>query len=433
MNALRRWREDPLMKPVSIPDFAPVPTDPDVIVVGAGSAGIAAARRLVEAGISVAVLEARDRVGGRAVTVTMRGHGIDLGAHWLHAGKINPLVRRGLHQGERLKPAPDQRHLFVAGRKGRAEESRAIGRAFELANRAMTRGALFAEDGPAGAVLPPMGPPGREVRRIHGLVSGRPLAEVSLHDFPSDEYGDNYFIAGGLGAYIARFARGLPIATGVNVSTIGWDKDGVTVDTSRGTARAKAVVVTVPVPVLQSGAIRFAPQLPTATEDAVHAFTRGIYEHVILHWPSSPMRGRDRLAQVTGRRLNPPGLFTRIEGSPFQYFELDSVQAVMLDGRDALAPARHVRAVLADHFGYRAIRDLQVCGVTAWRHDPFSRASWAVLPPGQAGARAVMRRAVENRLWFAGEALSKAQWGTAGGAWEEGERAADEVAATLRS
>src|SRR4051812_25445877 len=102
MNARAGTREGARMKPVSPPDLIDLPSDPDVVIVGAGSAGISAARTLIEAGIGVAVLEARSRVGGRAVTVALRGHPVDLGAHWLHAGPINPLVRLGHDRGERL-------------------------------------------------------------------------------------------------------------------------------------------------------------------------------------------------------------------------------------------------------------------------------------------------------------------------------------------
>ena len=69
--------------------------DADVAVVGAGAAGIGAARRLLGMGLSVVVLEARPRIGGRALTVALRGHPVDLGAHWLHEGPINPLVKLG--------------------------------------------------------------------------------------------------------------------------------------------------------------------------------------------------------------------------------------------------------------------------------------------------------------------------------------------------
>src|SRR4051794_41418143 len=104
--------------------LAEPPREPDVAIVGAGTAGIAAARRCLAAGLSVAVVEARQRVGGRAVTVTMRGHGIDLGAHWLHSGRANPLVRLAEEGGERLRRAPRARHVLIAGRPATAAERR---------------------------------------------------------------------------------------------------------------------------------------------------------------------------------------------------------------------------------------------------------------------------------------------------------------------
>lgn len=407
------------------------PREADVAVIGAGSAGIAAARRLMARGLRVAVLEARDRVGGRAVTVQLKGHPVDLGAHWLHAGPVNPLVQLAHARGERLRRAPTEGHLFVRGRPGRRAERASLDRAFAVADQAMTLAARNGEDRAASKALPPMGPFGRRVESIHGLVSGRPLGEVSLHDFPSMEYSDNRFIAGGLGAYLARLAAGLPVGLGIPVTAVDWSGRGVRIETTAGTLAAEAVVLTVPMLVLQAGGIRFAPALPARTAEAIQGFTAGVYEHVVLHWPDAPFAGADRLASLLGGRREPPGLLTRIDGAPFHYFELDQPSAAALDGRDPLAPARFARAVLADHFGPRALSGLSAPLATAWRHDPWSGASWAVVPPGRAPARETLKDPVGERIWFAGEALSRAQWGTAGGAWEEGERAADEIAGAL--
>lgn len=413
------------------PAFADVPDEPDVAVIGAGAAGIAAARRLSEHGLRAAVLEARSRIGGRAVTVTMRGHPIDLGAHWLHAGPINPLVRLGRERREPLRRAPVDGHVFVRGRPGRRSDQAAFDRAFALADRAMTQAARASDDRPAREALPPMGPWGARVAAVHGLVSGRPLGEVSLQDFPSLEYEDNLFIAGGLGAYVARLAPRLPIRLGSAVHEIDWSGTRVVLRGTAGNLAARAVLVTVPMAVLQSGTLRFTPALPDISAEAVHGFTAGVYEHVILHWPSAPFRGADRLATLVGGHRNPPGLLTRIDGTPFHFFELDAPAAESLDRRDPAAGARLARAVLREHFGARAIRDLAVVGTTAWRHDPWARASWAVVPPGSYAIRDVLKQPVADRIWFAGEALSRAQWGTVGGAWDEATRAADAIALAL--
>lgn len=420
-------------QPAHAPDFrpplAPLPASPDVVIVGAGAAGIAAARTLVAAGRSVAVLEARDRVGGRAWTVSLRGHPIDLGAHWLHAGPINPLVALGQERGERLRRAPQDSHTWVSGRPARPWESRAGARAFERADRAMTGSAgKDGEDRPAASALPVgLGPWGSRIAQVHGLVSGRPLEEVSLHDFPSMEYGDNFFIAGGYGNYLARLAAGLPIRLSSPVRRIDWAGQGVRIEIEDGTTvLARIAIVTVPMMVLRDGPA-FSPPLPNAVRAAIDGFTTGIYEHAVLHWPSSPFSGCDRLAGFHGRRRAPAGLLTRIDGTPFHFYELDVHEAAALDalGGGADAVRLHVRAVLADQVGRARLRDLTIPAVSAWRHDPYARGSWAVVPPGHAQARLTLRDGIGGKLFFAGEALSREQWGTVGGAYEQGTRAAE--------
>ncbi len=434
---MRPTRPEHACLPPSIaPRRAPLPAEPEVIVVGAGAAGIAAARDLRAAGLRVAVLEARSRVGGRVATTTLRGHPIDLGAHWLHAGPINPLVRLGEARGEPLRIAAQESHVRVGRRMGRPSDVAALDRAFARADRAMSEGAARGgPDRPAASALPPgLGPSGRLVERVHGLVSGRPLGQVSLHDFPSLEYGDNRFIAGGYGGYLARLAQGLPIVLNDPVTGIDWTGDGVRVTRENGPAlTAKAVIVTIPMMVLARASL-FTPALPAAVAAAIAGFSTGIYEHAVLHWPSCPFRGADRLASFLGGHHPLPGLLTRIDGTPFHYFELDAPMAASLDARRAGPDGvrRLVRRALAQHFGARALHDLSIPVVSEWRHDPWSRGSWAVVPPGHADARLALRAPVGERIWFAGEALSRLQWGTAGGAYAEGMRAAAEVAARLR-
>jgi monoamine oxidase len=428
---------DPPLRPAYVPRLAPLPERPDVLVIGAGAAGIGAARTLIARGVPVAVLEARDRVGGRALTVSLRGHALDLGAHWLHAGPINPLVALGRARGERLRRAPQDSHVWVNRRPGGSGAVRANARAFARADRAMTSGAAQpGADRPAADALPPgLGPWGRRVAQVHGLVSGRPLGQVSLHDFPSLEYSDNFFLADGYGSYLARLADDLPIALSAPVTRIDWSNGQVRVETAGGDGyQARAVIVTVPIMVLRDGPA-FTPPLPNTVRAAIDGFTTGIYEHAVLHWPSSPFRGRDRLAAVHGDRPSPSGLLTRIDGTPFHYYELDLHEAAAIDaaGSGTDGVRRHVRAVLAAHFGRERLRDLAIPAVSTWRHDPWALGSWAVVPPGHAPARLSLREPLADTLWFAGEALSREQWGTVGGAYAEGTRAADAVAKRIRA
>jgi monoamine oxidase len=418
------------MRPAFEPELSDPPRNPDVAVVGAGAAGIAAARACLAAGLSVAVLEARHRVGGRAVTVMLKGHPVDLGAHWLHSASANPLVRLAYGQGEPLREAPRQGHLYIRGRRASRAEKRDLDRAFVRVDRELARHARKEQDRSAASVLPGLGPWRERVATVHGLVSGRPLDEVSVKDYSNAAYTGNRFIAGGLGAYLARHARGLPIGLCASVEGIDLSGRGVVLDTSAGRLAARAAIVTVSPLVLQRGAIRFTPELPGAIAAAIEAFLGATYEHVVLHWPSAPFDRADRLAALLGTRHRPPGMLTRIDGTPFHYLELDHPTAVALD-TSPLAPARFARDVLREHFGARAIRDLAVPAVTGWRHDRFSAGSWSVAPPHRHMAREIVKTPVAEKLWFAGEFASRSQWGTVGGAWEEGERAAGEVARAL--
>jgi monoamine oxidase len=416
--------------PVFRPPLVTPSGEVDVAIIGAGAAGIAAARICAAAGLKIAVLEARERVGGRALTASFGGHPIDLGAHWLHAGALNPLVRLGRDRAERLRRAPPESHLIVNGRPASSRERALQGPGFERMDRAIAEAARAEQDIPVGRVRPMLGRWGRSTAATFALISGRPLGEVSTQDFPSEEFGDNYFVQGGYGALLARLAAGLPIALGNPVRSIDWSGPAIAIETERGQVRARAAILTVPVPVLQAGAIRFRPALPHRIQDAVAGFLAGTYEHVVLNWPEAPFRGADRLAKLVGPRWD-VGMMTWMDGAPFHYLELDHRMAGGLAGpADA---ARFARERLREHFGARALGRLRIPAVTEWRRDPWARCAWAVVPPGRRDDRAILAEPVGERIWIAGEATSRTQWGTAGGAWEEGERAAQRVVAQLGS
>lgn len=402
--------------------------DVDVAIVGAGAAGIAAARAALARGLSVSVLEARPWVAGRAVTASFGGHPVDLGAHWLHAGELNPLVPLARSRGEPLRRAPGGGGVFVDGRAQRREARDAYGRAFERADAAFARAATADADSAIADAMPPLGRWGGAIAATMALISGRPLNEVSVQDFPSDEFGDNYFVRGGYGAYLSRLAAGLPIRLGTPAQRIDWAGEGVRIDTESGTLRAKATVVTVSTALLAEDGIRFAPDLPAESRDAIGTFRPGTYEHVILNWPGSPFRGADRLVKLLSRGRS-IGMMTNIDAAPFHYLELGHDTAAAHGS--AAARAQFARAFLADSFGGRAIDRMRVLAVTDWVADPWSRCAWAVVPPGGVGAREALGRPVGERIWFAGEANSSSLWGTVGGAWQEGERAANEIADRL--
>jgi hypothetical protein len=161
--------------------------------------------------------------------------------------------------------------------------------------------------------------------------------------------------------------------------------------------------------------------------DAVTGLLPGAYEHVVLSWPGSPFRGVDRLAKLTTRGVS-YGLLTNIDGVPFHYLELDYATSQVAHGFEARA--RLARDFLRDTFGREAAA-ARVVAATDWMADPWSRCSWVVAPPGRHRDRDTLSASVADRIWLAGEANSRPLWGTAGGAWLEGERAAAAAVAVL--
>lgn len=420
------------LRPIGSPKLAAVRPDVDVAIVGAGAAGIGAARRCLAAGLTCCVLEAQAHVGGRCITVPVAGHPVDLGAHWLHAGSMNPLVTLGLEAGEPLSRAHQASRVIVDGRFADEATAREHRAAFETAGAALADAAEAEQDVSMASVLAQVGPElGRwriPIEATFALISGRPLDEVSAKDYPSEEFGDNWFIRGGYGAYLARLADGLPIALNHRVRTIDWSGEGVVLQGDAGSIRAKAAIVTVPVPLLIEG-IRFAPSLPSRQQEAAAAFLPGTYEHVVLNWPDSPFAEPDRLAKIVGGGAS-YGLMTRLDGTPLHYLEFDH-DIAEVHGRDGGALATFARDWLAGQLGTDAVRGLSVSLVTDWVGDPWARCAWAVARPGRAEDRTTLTKPIGDRIWIAGEATSRRLWGTVGGAWEEGEAAASAIAARL--
>lgn len=413
-------------RPVGTPRLAAIATDVDVVIVGAGAAGIAAARRCLAKNLTCAVLEARPHVGGRCVTVDLGGHPVDLGAHWLHAGSLNPLVALALERGEPVNRAPPVGRMFVDGAPADEATMRSHRSAFEAAGAAIVAAGGRPVDPSIEEVLPDLGRWRSSVAGTFALISGRPLDEVSARDFPSEEFGDNWFARGGYGAYLGRLAEGLPIALGSAVERIDWSGRGVALHGPWGHVRGRAAIVTVPVGILADGGVRFSPDLPATTRGAIDAFLPGTYEHVVLDWPDSPFREPDSLVKIVGRDAS-YGVMSRLDGGPMHYLEIDFATAEA-HRRDGRALAAFARDWLRSELGHDAVTNLTVPLVTDWVGDPWSRSAWAVAKPGRAGDRSNLAAPIGERLWLAGEATSRRLWGTVGGAWEEAEGAVDEIA-----
>ncbi len=408
--------------------------DVDIVVIGAGAAGIAAARALREAGRSFRVLEARARVGGRAFT-DHAGPGripFDAGAAYVHYADRNPWVALAGELG-----VPLQKHrgwgggaAFKGGQRldaaATAERMEARGALWEMFENWQDTGARSL--GELVADAPPLI---REAALRFGQQAiGEEPERIDLADLLSLWEGPDCIVPGGYGALVERAAEGLPVELSTPVRGINWDGRGVAVETPRGTVRAGAAIVTVPVGVLKAGAIGFTPALPAATLDALGGMRMGALSKVALAfdgerfgWPSP-----SDFVQAIGTGLT-------FELWPFSRDIVlatiggDAARALMAPGEDAAVAA--TLDVFAGIVGGKARAHFTGGRIAAWMHDEWSLGSYSVVEPGRAGVREALAQPVGGRLFFAGEATAGPGAMTVGGATLEGRRAAAAAIAAL--
>lgn len=406
----------------------------DVVIVGAGAAGIAAARRVAAAERSFVVVEASNRIGGRCVTDTkLFGVPFDLGAHWIHNPGRNPLAALAPAAGLDIYPAPRAQSVRVGPRPARDTELENFFAALVRSRRAIAESARGKSDMAALGALPrDLGDWRATIEFILGPYAlGKGLGDVSAMDLARvGEHDAEAFCRQGYGALLAKLAVGLPIWLTAPVRTIAWRR-APRVETSKGTLRAAAVVVTVSTNMLISDKIEFVPPLPTRHRNAAAMLSLGSFDHIALEMPGNPLDLQpDDLVfeQAGGRRT--AALLANVSGTALHLVEVGGQFGRELAAKGEAAMVEFAGDWLASSFGFNAKRAIRRSHATRWNDEPYVLGAMSAAAPGGAGARRILMESLEGNVYFAGEAVHETQWGTVAGAWESGTRAAE---AALRS
>lgn len=402
----------------------------DVAVVGAGSAGIAAARRLLEAGcVSMIVMEARERPGGRAWTVELDGFPMDLGCEWLHSADRNMLTAIAERLGfsiSRDRPEWTTR-LRNSGETPEAEQDWLAER--EAFYWAVHRAAQEPHDRPAASVLPPGGRWNALLDATSTWANAVELEQVSVKD--NDRYEDsglNWRLREGYGALFARLAAELPIAYGTAVSCIRHHVRRIEIETNRGTVSAARIIITVPTDIIAGEHLRFDPPLPEKTAAAA-GLPLGVADKLCLAYDGDIP---DRFVVGSTRRRETMNYQVRPLGRPRIHCFFGGRFAAGLESDGIAAMTAFAADELAGLFGSDIRRQIRPLRASFWRADPFSRGSYSCALPGHADNRARLAAPVDGRLFFAGEACSPNFFSTAHGAFETGIAAADAALRSLR-
>lgn len=408
---------------------APLPREADIVVIGAGVAGIAAARRIQAANRKVIVVEAAGQIGGRCLTDTTTFEvPFDRGARWLHNPDTNPMMRLARSAGLEIGSAPSGQKIRVGRRNARAGETEEFLAALVRANRAIDDASRGKTDIACAAALPKdLGDWAGTAEFVLGAgFTGKDLRDVSAIDKArAQDRSAAIACRQGLGTLVAKLGADLPVALSTPASHIAWNGRDVTVETPAGKIAARAAIITVSSNVLVAGNIKFTPDLPKRQLDAASRLTLGSYDHIALQLPGNPLGlSRDDIIIEQSSSTRTGLLFANIGGSSLCVIDVAGSFGRDLSAQGEAAMVAFARQWLSSLFGSEVAAAVKKSSATRWNAAPFALGAMSSAAPGGQPSRKILTEPV-GCLFLAGEASHETLWGTVDGAWESGERAAD--------
>jgi len=424
-----------------------VTPDADVVVVGAGLAGLGAATALRRSGRAAVVLEAAGRIGGRAWTAyppALGGVWFDMGAIWLHDAEHNPLTPIAQAAGDVLLRSDALRteRTFVGARLATDAELADYADAWPRFDAAAERLLQEGQDLPLSAVARSL--PDDSWAATVESWEGPVICTVEADDYSLLDWkrnaltGSNLVPQGGIGAFVQRrLGAGLDVRLETRVTRVRWGGAGgsVSIETDRGVLTAGSCIVTVSTGVLRAGAIAFDPVLPPHVQDALHVLPMGLATKVALRATGPdrldlpPYCSVDRQVGRNGDRLVPLQCWPHGRDYVQGWIGASTAWALLREGDAAAVDV--MRGELRRVFGARAdaLFDGASSLVTQWGDDPLTLGAYAYASPGHADARARLAAPLaDGHLLFAGEACHVGYAGTLAGAWLSGEAAAAAIA-----
>jgi monoamine oxidase len=407
---------------------APLPREADIVVIGAGAAGIAAARRIQAANRKVIVLEADARPGGRCWTDnTSFDVPFDRGARWLHNPETNPMVKLARNAGLDMSTAPLGQRIRIGERNARPGETEEFLAALVRANRAIDEASRKADIACASVLPKEIGDWAGTADFVLGAnATGKDLRDVSVVDKARAQ--DRNAAIGcrqGTGTLVAKLGEQLPLALSTPANQINWNNREVAVETPAGRISARAVIVTVSSNVLVAGNIKFTPELPKRQLDAAAKLSLGSYERIALQLPGNPLGlAHDEAVIEQSRSSRTALLSANVAGSSLCLIDVAGSFGRDLSGQGESAMVAFAVEWLGKLFGGGIAAAVKKSSVTRWNASPFTLGAMSVAAPGGQASRKILTEPIGN-LFLAGEATHETLWGTVDGAWESGERAAE--------
>ncbi len=407
---------------------APLPREADIVVIGAGAAGIAAARRIMAANRKVIVIEAASQIGGRCQTDTATFDvPFDRGARWMHNPDTNPMIKLARAAGLEIATAPSGQKIRIGRRNARPGETEEFLAALVRANRAIDEASRKSDVSCASALPKDLGDWAGTAEFVLGAsFAGKDLKDISVVDkVRAQDRNTAIACRQGLGTLVAKLGEQVPLSLSTPASRIAWGSRDVTVETPSGKIAARAAIVTVSSNVLASGNIKFSPDIPKRTLDAAARLSLGSYDRIALQMPGNPLGlSRDDVVIEQSNSTRTALMYANIGGSSLCAIDVAGSFGRDLSAQGEAAMIAFAREWLGKLFGSDVAAAVKKSSATRWNAAPFAFGAMSVAGPGGQASRKILTEPVGS-LYLAGEATHETLWGTIDGAWESGERAAE--------
>jgi len=413
----------------SLPAFS-VSGEFDVAIVGAGAAGIAAARRIASANRSYVVLEAANRAGGRIAGATRPSGAVyDRGANRFSAPTRNPLIAIARLEKLRTYEPPAGRRLYIGPREARDGEYDDFTASLRRANRTIGAVAELGRDFAAIRALPDLGDWQGTVGFVLGpLTCAKDLDEVSTVDLSrADDRPDDVMMREGTELLIAAATKPLNVELNTAVQRIDMGgRSRIDIGTTKGTLSARTVIVTASTNVIASGKLGFSPSLPQKMLEAANRLSLGTYERIVFVLPGNPFRfNSDERVIFKTDNSRVPMFHMRVGGTDVTYADIAGKFGRELSGVGEGAITDFIVDQLTEHFGSGTKIRIDKVEVTRWSREPYVLGGFSAAAPGAGSSRRILMEPISERVFIAGEAAHETMWGTVAGAGLSGERAAD--------
>jgi monoamine oxidase len=420
-----------------------------VVVIGAGIAGIAAARALEDAGLDIVVLEARSRIGGRIRTDLSLDVPLDLGASWIHGvASPNPIWELRNQYGLRTV-ATNYDDIVIYDADGRrlsaAQADADADRYFQLYREARRWGDRRRRDVSLQAGMnyairqEGLTPLQRRAVAFHLNYNveqdyGAAASELSIRNFDQDLWlggRQDAIVRDGYEGLTTVLADGLDIRRGQRVESIEYGSSGVTVRTERSETDAAFAVVTVPLGVLKAGDIRFDPALPRRKQAAIDRLGVGSLNKLYLRFPEQFWDDREQIGYMAATR----GVwslwfdYSRIVNEPILLGLNAAAYGATIERKGDEQTVDEAMDVLRTIYG-DGIPEPRESLISRWNADEFALGAYSHIPPGARGLDyRALAEPTASRLFWAGEATSRKYPQTVAGAYLSGQRAANQIVA----